>query len=114
MWSQLPEEAVVAVAFIQEWKLEGDDRTTTNYDAVQQRLGASANPPEGGIFHTAGFDEQAGVFRIFDVWETREQGERFIEERLMPIIEELGRGTASNFRPPDREAWYDLHDVMPG
>jgi hypothetical protein len=103
----------MAVASIQEFKLQGDDRTTTNYDAVQERLNTRDNPPEGGIFHTAGFDEDAGVFRIFDVWETREHGERFMNERLMPIIQELGGG-GSELRPPDREAWYELHDVMPG
>jgi hypothetical protein len=103
----------MAVALIQEFKLQGDDRTTTNYDAVQERLNARDNPPEGGIFHTAGFDEEAGVFRIFDVWETREQGERFINERIMPIIQELGGG-GSDLRPPDREGRYELHDVMPG
>jgi hypothetical protein len=53
------------------------------------------------------------VFRIFDVWETREHGERFMNERLMPIIQELGGGGA-DLRPPDREAWYELHDLMPG
>jgi len=103
----------MAVASIQEFKLQDDDRTTTNYDAVQERLNTRDNPPEGGIFHTAGFDEDAGVFRIFDVWETREHGERFMNERLMPIIQELGGGGA-DLRPPDREAWYELHDVMPG
>ena len=102
----------MAVAMIQEFKIQGDDRTTTNYDAIQERLNARENPPEGGIFHTAGFDEDAGVFRIFDVWETREHGERFINERLMPILEELGRGP--NLTPPDRQAWYELHDLMPG
>lgn len=100
------------VAMIQEFKIEGDDRSTTNYDAVQERLNVRENPPEGGIFHTAGFDEEAGVFRIFDVWETREQGERFTRERVMPIIEELSAGGGANLRPPDREAWYELHDVM--
>ena len=103
----------MAVASIQEFKLQDDDRTTTNYDAVQERLNTRDNPPEGGIFHTAGFDEDAGVFRIFDVWETREHGERFMNERLTPIIQELGGGGA-DLRPPDREAWYELHDVMPG
>ena len=28
----------------------------------------------GLLIHTAGFDEDAGVFRIFDVWESRERG----------------------------------------
>ncbi len=97
----------MAVAFIQEFAVE--DRSTTNYDAVAERLRDVA--PEGGLIHTAGFDDDAGVFRIFDVWETREHGERFMRERLQPILAEM---TASrpDLRPPTREAWYELHDVM--
>jgi hypothetical protein len=102
----------MAVAFIQEFEIKGDDRTTTNYDTVTERLNAKADPPEGAIFHTAGFDEDAGVFRIFDVWETREHGERFIRERLMPIVEEL-MASRDDATPPEREAWYELHDLMP-
>ena len=99
----------MAVAYIQEFAVE--DRSTTNYDAVAAKLPDTA--PDGGLIHTAGFDDDAGVFRIFDVWETREQGERFMRERLQPILEEL---FASNpdLQPPTREAWYELHDVMVG
>jgi hypothetical protein len=101
----------MAVAFIQEFDVRGDDRTTTNYDAIQERLNAREDPPEGGLVHTAGFDEDAGVFRIFDVWETREAGERFIRERLRPILEEV-MASRPDAAPPDREAWYELHDLM--
>jgi hypothetical protein len=99
------------VAFIQEFKIQGDDRSTTNYDTVSERLNARDDPPEGGIFHTAGFDEDAGVFRIFDVWETREHGERFIRDRLQPIINDL-MASRDDATPPDREGWYELHDLM--
>ena len=57
----------MAVAFVQEFKLVDDDRTTTTYDAVGERV-RDAGPIKGLIVHTAGFDEDAGVFRIFDVW----------------------------------------------
>jgi hypothetical protein len=80
------------VAFIQEFKLDGDDRSTTNYDAVSARLNAHEDPPAGVIIHTAGFDENAGVFRIFEVWERREACEKFLNERVMPIVEELIAG----------------------
>jgi hypothetical protein len=105
----------MAVAFIQEWTTQGDDRSTTNYDAISDPLNARDDPPDGGIFHTAGWDEEAGVFRIFDVWETREHCERFLKERLRPLVEELAAasGDAGSFRPPDREAFYELHDVFP-
>jgi hypothetical protein len=101
----------MAVAFIQEFKIQGDDRSTTNYDAVTERLNLGGKMPEGGIVHTAGFDEDAGVFRIFDVWETREHGERFNREQLGPIVQELV-ANRPDAPPPDRDGWYELHDVV--
>jgi hypothetical protein len=41
-----------------------------------------------GRAHSAGFDDEAGVFRIFDVWETREQAERFLAEHVQPLVEQ--------------------------
>jgi hypothetical protein len=102
----------VAVAYIQEFDVDpGGDRSTTNYDAVASRLGNVQ--PEGLLIHTAGFDEEAGVFRIFDVWESREEAQGFIDDQLMPIVNEListaPEGTAP---PPRREGFYELHDVI--
>jgi hypothetical protein len=99
----------MAVAVVQEFPIEGDDRTTANYDRVQEALGARANPPAGGLVHTAGFDEHAGVFRIFDVWESQEAWEAFLNDRLMPIVRpmmEQGGG-----RAPETHV-YELHDFM--
>ena len=101
----------MAVAFVQEFEITSGDRSTSNYDAVASRLQGEA--PEGLIVHTAGWDEEPGVFRILDVWESREQAQRFIDERLMPIVNELlaGRDDAP---PPSREYYYELHDVVTG
>ncbi len=102
----------MAVAFIQEFDVDpGGDRSTANYDAVARRLNADADPPDGIIVHTAGFDEDAKVFRVFDVWETPEQGRRFMEERLMPLLRELF-GDAPPGAAPRREYFYELHDVV--
>ena len=103
----------MAYAFIQEFDASGDDRSTTNYDAVAERVGAAANPPEGLIVHTAGWDEGNGVFRIFDVWESREHADRFWDERLQPVLDEL-MPQAENPTPPDRESRYELHDHATG
>ena len=103
------------VAFVQEFAIRDGDTSTENYDAVASALNIQ-HAPDGALIHTAGFDLDAGVFRIFDVWETREQGERFIADQLNPILERMAgeaqeRGDTS-FTPPDREAWYELHDTM--
>ena len=107
----------MAVAFVQEFAIRDGDTSTTNYDAVASELNLQ-EAPDGALIHTAGFDNDAGVFRIFDVWETRAHGERFLAERLMPLLERMGadaqaRGDTT-FVPPDRETWYELHEVMSG
>ena len=102
----------MAVAYIQEFDIVDGDTSTTNYDAVTDALNLSS-APDGLIAHTAGFDTTDGVFRIFDVWESREQGERFINEQLNPVLEKLmAEAPEGEFTPPTLDAWYELHDVM--
>jgi hypothetical protein len=107
----------VAIAYLQEFEIQNGDTSTTNYDAVVAALNLQ-EAPEGLLIHTAGFDHNAGVFRIFDVWETREQGEKFINDRLNPIIEPMAAAAAqsadNDFAPPSRETWYELHDSITG
>lgn len=98
----------MAVAFIEEFPIQGDDRTTRNYDAVNEKL-VHDEAPDGLIIHYAGFDEDAGVFRIVTLWETREQGEAYSENRVMPAVREvIGEGQGV---PPSREGVYELHNV---
>ena len=106
------------VAFIQEFAIQDGDTSTTNYDAVVAELDLKDVVPDGLLIHTAGFDRDAGVFRIFDVWQTREQGEKFINDLLGPVTGRLAVAAADRgdvtFTPPNREGWYDLHDSVPG
>ena len=98
----------MAVAVIQEFPIDGADRSTTNYDRVQEALDGRANPPAGGLVHTAGFDEEAGVFRIFDVWESEAAWDAFLNDRLMPIVRPM---MEQGGRPPTTRV-YPLHDFM--
>ena len=107
----------MAIAYIQEFPIVDGDTSTTNYDAVVAKLDLKGDAPQGLVVHTAGFDHDAGVFRIFDVWQTREDGDRFIEEKLQPIIESMiaaATEAGEDFAPPAREGWYELHDSMSG
>ena len=100
----------MAVAYVQEFAIA--DRSTTNYDWVKDQIGEG--PFDGLICHTAGFDDDAGVFRILDVWESREQGERFLDGHVQPLIEQ-GPSAFPNpdsFTPPTRDLFYELHDVI--
>lgn len=98
----------MAVAVIQEFPIDGADRSTTNYDRVQEALGTRNNPPAGGLVHTAGFDAEAGVFRIFDVWESKEAWETFFNDRLMPVVRPM---MEQGGRAPETRV-YQLHEYM--
>jgi hypothetical protein len=104
----------MAIAYVQEFEIRDGDTSTANYDAVVAALDLK-DAPDGMLIHTAGFDHDAGVFRIFDVWETREDGERFINDRLNPILEPMmAAADSADMAPPSRESWYELHDSMTG
>jgi hypothetical protein len=44
--------------------------------------------PDGALFHVASFDDDG--IRVTDVWESEDHWNRFLEQRLMPGIEEAG------------------------
>jgi hypothetical protein len=58
------------------------------------------------LVHTAGFTGNG--FRIFEVWESREDYERFVEERLMPLIQQVA---AADDRQPEQTI-YELHGFL--
>src|SRR5213594_421322 len=75
-------EAQMAVAFVQEFPIAS--RSTENYDYIAERLGD--DPVDGLLFHSAGFDDDDNVFRIFDIWESQEQAQRFLDEQIQPLM----------------------------
>jgi hypothetical protein len=100
----------MAVVYVQEFPIT--DRSTTNYDFVADKVGEG--PFQGLIAHTAGFDEEDGVFRILDVWESREDAERFLATNVQPIVDEGPQAfpNPDSFTQPTRDGFYDLHHVV--
>jgi hypothetical protein len=100
----------MAVAYIQEFPI--GDRSTTNYDFVAEKIGEG--PFDGLIAHSAGFDDEAGVFRIVDLWETQEQADRFLAEHVQPLTDEgpTAFPNPDNFAPPSKDNFYELHHVV--
>ena len=83
--------------------------TAEIYDAVNEKLGVEegGNLPDGLIAHAAG--DAGGQWEIVEVWESREQAERFDAERLVPAIEAVMGG------PPPGEpemSVYEAHKVL--
>ena len=82
--------------------------TLDMYDQVNRKIEESgARNQEGHIFHCVG-EMEGGGFRVFDVWESQDQFERFVQETLGPAIEEVTNGQAGE---PNRTV-YELHNVM--
>ena len=94
------------VAIVQDWVEEETDRSTVNYDAISERLGAMEDPPKGMLMHSAGFTGNG--FRIFEVWETQADFDIFVMERLMPIVMEISGSVSA---PPELTV-YELHTYM--
>jgi hypothetical protein len=60
-----------------------------------QRGGKTA---EGRIFHVAG-PREGGGWRVVDVWESQEAWDKFLQEKLGPVLQEVGA------TPPQVTAW---------
>ena len=100
----------MAVAYIQEFPIT--NRSTENYDFVAEKIGDG--PFDGLIAHTAGFDDESGVFRILDIWESQEHAQRFLDEYIEPLIAQGPEAfpNPGNFTQPTRDGFYELHHVV--
>ena len=86
--------------------IDNPDLTREVYDSVNTNMDLTG-PPEGMIIHTAGVVD--GVFRIFDVWESLEDYDRFAEQKLLPaIVAVVGEPQG----PPPSRTVYELHDMI--
>ena len=65
-----------------------DRVTPEQYEQAREQVGWELRPPDGGIIHIASFTE--GGLRVTDVWETADDFNRFVESRLMPVVQEIG------------------------
>jgi hypothetical protein len=67
------------------------DMTLETYHQALERMGASPggpHPESGCVFHCAW--DAGGRVRVFDVWESQERFEQFMQSRLADMGEELG------------------------
>jgi hypothetical protein len=67
----------------------------------EQMFGTKRGPtPDGCLVHSAG--EGPNGFRVVDIWESQEAFDSFMNERLMPAMQEAGMGDmASTATPPE-------------
>jgi hypothetical protein len=77
-------EELVAIGMWLDWP----SATSEQYDRLREVVGWESEVPEGLILHAATFDSEGT--HVFDVWESEEGFQRFIDERLMPGVQEVG------------------------
>lgn len=92
----------MAVGVLQEF-----ESSVEEYDKVSEKLDTKSNPPEGAIVH-CGTDLGGGKMRVFDVWESKQAFEKFVEERLGPAIAEVAGPDAP---APTVMEVHELHDL---
>jgi hypothetical protein len=69
-------------------RMDWPDATAEQYDELRQVVDWEQDKADGGLFHVAAFDESGA--HITDVWESAEQFQRFVDERLMPGVQKVG------------------------
>jgi len=87
-------------------EMEFSGGTLAQYDEVIQKMGFRPGGPgaPGGLFHWVAKTD--GGIRIVDVWETREQFEKFSNEKIRPISAEVGVPAAS------KVTFFQVHNYL--
>ena len=80
--------------------------TLDQYDQVLQKMGLTpgGSTPPGAISHWVA--ETDDGIRVVDVWETREQFDRFAQERIGPYSKEAG------VESMPEATFYDVHSYL--
>jgi hypothetical protein len=63
--------------------------TKEQYEMLRKEVGWEVSKPPGGIFHVASFDEKGGI-HVADVWESADALNKFVGEKLMPVMQKHG------------------------
>jgi hypothetical protein len=79
------------------------------YDAVVSSMRFHDEPPEGLIVHTAAVTSD-GRMRVFDVWQSQEAHDRFVEDRLKPAISAVVGEDRDG--PPRAPEVHQLHSLV--
>jgi hypothetical protein len=68
----------------------GNNVTKQMYETLRKEVDWEHNHPAGVILHAAGFDESGNNVRVADIWESEEQLNNFVSNRLMPVMQKGG------------------------
>jgi len=81
-----------------------------DYQRVQQAVGDDI--PEGLIYHAAG-EQENGRWQAVSIWESEDHFNRFRDERLLPVVQQVLGGDVSAAGPPPTESFEAKHVWKP-
>jgi hypothetical protein len=87
----------------QTYIMEFQGMTQQQYDQAMDRLQLGGKSPSGQIFHVAGPIE--GGWCVIDVWESQAAFDRFIQEKLGRVLQEIGL-------PPLQPRIIPVHNIL--
>jgi hypothetical protein len=58
------------------------------YEQARKEINWEGEAPRGAKFHVAWFGDDG--FHVLDLWESRKDFERFMEQRAMPCLRKIG------------------------
>jgi hypothetical protein len=84
-------------------------------EAISKAMDVNDDPPAGLIAHVAVDLPDGDGIRIVDIWDTREDFDRFRETQLDPTLHKMlpELGIQLDGPPPDPE-FFDAYDVVRG
>jgi hypothetical protein len=93
--------------------LSGEAVTRESYEQLTQKMfGTFPMPadqaPEGLIVHTAGPSERG--WYVYDVWRSKEDFQRFAEQKLGPAVQELTGGEG----PRPEPQFFEIETLVSG
>ena len=94
--------------------LAGEGVTEESYKRLTEEMFGSypmreEQAPDGCLLHTAGQGEQG--WYIYDIWESQEHFQRFVEAKLRPAMESLGVGDGGT---PPKPQFFPISTLVKG
>jgi hypothetical protein len=86
--------------------LEFNGATLDQYDDIVRKMDLGGRTAPGGMFHWVTKTNEG--FFVTDVWESREQFERFAEEKIGPVSREAG------ITDQPKITFYEVHNYLAG
>jgi hypothetical protein len=82
----------------------GNNITKQMYETLRKEVDWEHNHPAGLVLHSAAFDNSGNNVRVADIWESEEQLNNFVSNRLMPVMQ---KGQV----PPPKVGIFQINDV---